>query len=637
MKVTAADGVQVYELSAGKRLPHWLSDRKRRTLSKDADISRRVDIIQDLEFPAGCGKIKQSEDGEFILATGLHPPQVRCYELKETSMKFWRVLDSEIIQFQILSEDYSKLAFLCDNRTVCIHAKFGNYYKFRIPTPGRDMCYNPETCDLLLCGSSSEVFRFNLHDGRFQTSLRAESTGSGEDSGVEACGLSPIHGLFATCGSSGHLVCHDLRSRRSVATFDVAASVNQNGVGLTSMRFDDTGYNLGVGTETGLVALYDLRSSKPLVVKDHLYDTKIVDIKFRNPTKLSNSYSSNASSFCVLSSDRKACKLWRGDNGATITSIQPTNGGINDVLSNPSDGLLMLGCDSPKIQVYFVPMLGPAPKWSSYLENVTEELDESFKQTEVAPSAYDDYRFVTREGVKQLGLSHLLGTPVMRAYMHGFFVDNRLYHKAKSLSDPFAYDRYRQQVVNDKLEEERKSRISIAKKMPKINARLASKLQEDKEKEEEEEEEGGDKASQPKSLLDDDRFASLFKDERFKIDEESEEYRMLHPNAPTTKKPRFAKEDESSDEEEQEGDEDAGGHLAPKMYYGRKHDEIASMPLDQRVNSQDDGGSGLTSVAKKITGSREMTYFPEEGRKSRKDEGAKRESKSRRRRKMGKL
>ena len=166
MKVTAADGVQVYELSAGKRLPHWLSDRKRRTLSKDADVSRRVDIIQDLEFPAGCGKIKQSQDGEFIMATGLHPPQVRCYELKETSMKFWRVLDAEIVQFQILSEDYSKLAFLCNNRTVAIHAKFGAYYNFRIPSPGRDMCYNAESSDLLCCGSSSDIFRFNLHEGR---------------------------------------------------------------------------------------------------------------------------------------------------------------------------------------------------------------------------------------------------------------------------------------------------------------------------------------------------------------------------------------------------------------------------------------------------------------------------------------
>ena len=287
MKVTAADGVQVYELSAGKRLPHWLSDRKRRTLSKDADISRRVDLIQDLEFPAGCGKMKQSKDGEFILATGLHPPQVRCYELKETSMKFSRVLEAEIVQFQILSEDYSKLAFMCDNRTVCIHAKFGAYHKFRIPSPGRDFCYNPETCDLLLCGATAEVFRFNLHEGRFQTSLRAEGGGAGGiggtgmEGGVESCGISPIHGLFATCGAGGSLVCHDLRTRSAVATFDVSSSVGQPGVALTAMRFDESGYQLGVGTAGGLVALYDLRSSKPLVVKDHLYDERIVDIKFR--------------------------------------------------------------------------------------------------------------------------------------------------------------------------------------------------------------------------------------------------------------------------------------------------------------------------------------------------------------------
>ena len=29
----------------------------------------------------------------------------------------------------------------------------------------------------------------------------------------------------------------------------------------------------------------------------------------------------------------------------------------------------------------------------------------------------------------KLGLTHLVGTPLLRAYMHGFFVDNRLYSK----------------------------------------------------------------------------------------------------------------------------------------------------------------------------------------------------------------
>jgi len=111
----------------------------------------------------------------------------------------------------------------------------------------------------------------------------------------------------------------------------------------------------------------------------------------RHPTKLSNS-SNSAASHCVLSADRKACKLWRAGDGTTVTTIQPSGGGINDVMSSPSDGLVILGCDQPKMQVYFVPLLGPAPRWSSYLENVTEELGEQDRQQEAAPSAYDDYR-----------------------------------------------------------------------------------------------------------------------------------------------------------------------------------------------------------------------------------------------------
>lgn len=39
--------------------------------------------------------------------------------------------------------------------------------------------------------------------------------------------------------------------------------------------------------------------------------------------------------------------------------------------------------------------------------------------------------FVTKPDLVRLGLDHLLGTPMLRAYMHGFFVDNRLYNKAK--------------------------------------------------------------------------------------------------------------------------------------------------------------------------------------------------------------
>lgn len=48
----------------------------------------------------------------------------------------------------------------------------------------------------------------------------------------------------------------------------------------------------------------------------------------------------------------------------------------------------MVACDSPKINAYFVPSLGPAPRWCHFLEGLTEELEET------APTIYDDYRYL---------------------------------------------------------------------------------------------------------------------------------------------------------------------------------------------------------------------------------------------------
>jgi ribosome biogenesis protein ENP2 len=54
-------------------------------------------------------------------------------------------------------------------------------------------------------------------------------------------------------------------------------------------------------------------------------------------------------------------------------------------------GLLLVAGEQPKIQAFYLPALGSAPKWCSFLDTVTEEL-ESVEQT----SIYDDYKFVTR-------------------------------------------------------------------------------------------------------------------------------------------------------------------------------------------------------------------------------------------------
>ena len=51
---------------------------------------------------------------------------------------------------------------------------------------------------------------------------------------------------------------------------------------LTAIRFDDSGLHCALGTSNGLVALFDLRSSRPLLVKDHMYGDAITDIKFHS-------------------------------------------------------------------------------------------------------------------------------------------------------------------------------------------------------------------------------------------------------------------------------------------------------------------------------------------------------------------
>jgi len=40
----------------------------------------------------------------------------------------------------------------------------------------------------------------------------------------------------------------------------------------------------------------------------------------------------------------------------------------------PNSGMILAALEDPKIGCFFVPQLGPAPKWVPYIENITEEL-----------------------------------------------------------------------------------------------------------------------------------------------------------------------------------------------------------------------------------------------------------------------
>ena len=66
--------------------------------------------------------------------------------------------------------------------------------------------------------------------------------------------------------------------------------------------------------------------------------------------------------------------------------------------------------------------MGHAPKWCTFLENLTEELEESNVTT-----LYDDFKFVTKEDLDKLNSSHLIGTTMLKSYMHGYFMELKAY------------------------------------------------------------------------------------------------------------------------------------------------------------------------------------------------------------------
>uniref|UniRef100_A0A6M2DIP1 Putative nucleolar protein 10 n=1 Tax=Xenopsylla cheopis TaxID=163159 RepID=A0A6M2DIP1_XENCH len=499
MHVSEIDNVKIYNLSTGKSLPEWLSLRKRKTLlKKNVDIRRRIELIQDFDMPGVSTTVKLSPDGQYILATGIYKPRVKCFDVNNLSLKFERCFDSEVITFEVLSDDYSKLVFLQCDRFVEIHVAHGRHYRLRIPNFGRDLSYHKPSCNLFLVGASSNIFRLDLERGQF---LQPYATNSNS---INCSVINPEHHLLCVGTAGGTVEAWDPRSRERCSTLDCALNLHNNAEtfpAVTSMAFKN-GLTMGVGTASGHVLLYDIRSSQPLLIKDHMNGLPINNVVFHNTTDH------------VYSMDSSVLKIWMASSGKQYTAIE-SNSDLNSLCVVPNSGLFFMANEDTKMLTYYIPSLGPAPHWCSFLDTLTEEL-----QSQVTQDIYDDYKFVTLEELKVLDLEHLIGTPLLRAYMHGYFIDIRLYRKAKSVADPFEFAEYRKRKIHEKIEQSRPNRLQI-KNLPTVNKEFAIKLMNNQNNKK--------KSQASEFLLNDDRFSAMFKDPDFEIDKNTEEFRLLNP------------------------------------------------------------------------------------------------------------
>ena len=411
-----------------------------------------------------------------------------------------------------------------------------------MPKFGRSLAYNWHNCDLYVCGAGDEIYRLNLETGQFKEPFLASFVG------INKMSINENHNLLGFGGESSTCEFFDLRARKVASRVRVAEST---GVEVSSFKFDSDGLTLGVGTSEGTCILYDIRSSKPLYTKEHQYGLPIVDLSFHI----------NGSTRRVISSDSKILKIWERDNGAgtvmgkVVTNIEPTANinAVHCVKDKRGDsGLIFMTGDQSRVMSYFAPQLGPAPRWCTYLDSLTEELEET--SIEKGGNVYEDYKFVTKAEIEELGATSLIGTPMLRGYMHGFFMEMKLYSKLRAVSKPFEYEEHRKKKIRDKIEEKRASRIVSRKRAPKVNAALAEKLM---------------KGKKDDDLPVDDRFKALFEREEFQQDTEAEDYKLRNPT------------------------------VSNKQYDSDDDLEIdaADTGLLNRVGSSDDSGSELGGVS----------------------------------------
>lgn len=391
-----------------------------------------------------------------------------------------------------MSDDFSKIAFLRADRTLEFHAKFGTYYNTRIPVFGRDIAYHHATCDLFAVGASQYVFRMNLEQGRFLKPYTSNSNN------INVSRINNTFGILAVGGDEGLVECWDPRDRSHLAALtihhpDILVPKDEV-LSISALNFSHDGLTMGVGTSTGHCLLYDLRSNKPYQIKDHQFDVPIVDIKFHEPSKY------------VISSCKKIIRTWDKDTGENIFHIEPPYD-INDTYVINNSGMILVAGEDPKMSIYYIPDLGRAPSWCSFLDNFTEELETDENQNYV----YQDYKFITQDELESLGIAHLIGTPYLKAYMHGYFIDFRLYRKVKAIANPNQYREYLKERIKEKIEEKRKSRISLSTRRAKVNQEYIENLAMKR---------GTEKAN---NLLNDERFSRLWTDPAMKIEKPSKE------------------------------------------------------------------------------------------------------------------
>jgi ribosome biogenesis protein ENP2 len=534
-----------------------------------------------------------------------------------------------------------------------------------------------------------ECYRLNLEVGRFMRSYEVDvggddvtTAGSGSlQGGINAGAVNTgaiaedSHNLLAFGTSIGTVEFWDSRSRNRVGILSAPQNDFEGRAEISAMTYHRSGLELAVGNSNGLVHLYDLRSPQPLLKKDQGYGFPIKNIIYLDSNTSTRAQTAEPK---ILTADKRIIKIWDPRDGASWTSVEPAVD-LNHVEWVKDSGMLLTANEGKQQHSFFIPQLGPAPKWCAFLDNIVEEMaedpnDPSAFGKGAAGEVYDNFKFLTMQQLQQLNLDHLVGTTnLLRPYMHGYFVAQKLYEEARMISNPDLWQEQRAKTIAEKINKERESRIRGNKKVAvKVNRKLAEKILERQDKEDRRKakrvlKKGGDddmvdvekapavgevdeQNKPPGTILSDPRFARLFEDEDFEVDEHSHEFQALNPSTKIPKgltaaeqeelEPRKASSDEDSSDSETEQvrpvkkqpKENDGristssyrkaGHRSqrgPEMVVSSSNTRKAGPTRDKsfgsRVSKLKERAPTSSASTTTVVGEREITFAPEKKQK----------------------
>ena len=263
----------------------------------------RINSIPDFNFPFSSQLIRSTFDNKFLFATGTYPPQIKCFSLENLNLRFQRNFDSDIIDFQILSNSWEKLVFLRLDKKLEFHSKSGSFFQIKIPERGCNLKFDSNKAVLYIPSIYDCVSILDFKEGKFLSRIKINSNSS-----IVCSDLSKFNGLFSLGMKNGKIEFRDPRifknciGKISISKYTKYKKNNP----VTSIYFSEKNENLFYsGFNSGEVVVYDLRCFSPFL-------SKIIE-----PFSPVKTIRESAHSKLVLASTSNYLKCWKNSTGKT--------------------------------------------------------------------------------------------------------------------------------------------------------------------------------------------------------------------------------------------------------------------------------------------------------------------------------